>query len=213
MEAAEYRLQVFINCPFDRTYRRLFYAIVFAVKSCGYNARSALEISDAGELRLAKIFRTISECGLGIHDISRTELDRRWRLPRFNMPLELGMFLGAKEFGDAQQRSKICLVLDRSAHRYEKFCSDIKGCDISAHRRSPQAAIYTVRDFLRNAQPGVSFPGGKLIYRRYGKFLKALPLLCKELGLRADDLLFNDYMTFVSRWLKQEAGSREKAIS
>src|ERR1700704_4098519 len=114
MDAAEYRLQVFINCPFDREYRELFYAIVFAVKDCGYNARSALEISDAGEARLAKILKLISECGIGIHDISRTELDRRSKLPRFNMPLELGMFLGAKEYGDQKQRDKICLVLDRS---------------------------------------------------------------------------------------------------
>ncbi len=65
------------------------------------------------------------------------------------MPLELGMFLGAKEFGDSAQRAKKCLVLDRSPHRYEKFCSDIKGCDISSHRRNPEAAIRAVRDFLR----------------------------------------------------------------
>ena len=205
MDAEQYRLQVFINCPFDRAYRKLFYAIVFAVHDCGYIARSALEISDASEVRLTKIFRIISECRLGIHDISRTELDRRSRLPRFNMPLELGMFLGAKEFGKARQRAKICLVLDRSLHRYEKFCSDIKGCDISAHRRSPEVAVETVRNFLRDTQPRVSMPGGKLIYRRYAKFLKALPLLCEESGVRVNDLTFNDYATFVSRWLKQQA--------
>jgi len=205
MDAADYRLQVFINCPFDRAYRKLFYAIVFAVTDCGYFARSALEVSDAGEPRLAKIFKIISECGLGVHDISRTELDPVSRLPRFNMPLELGMFLGAKEFGDPGQRSKICLVLDRSPHRYEKFCSDIKGCDISSHRRNPETAIHSVRNFLRDAQPRVSIPGGKIIYRRYTKFLKALPLLCKGIGLRAEDLRFNEYVTFVAKWLKQEA--------
>lgn len=205
MDAAQYRLQVFINCPFDRAYRKLFYAIVFAVQDCGYIARSALEISDASELRLSKIFRIISECRLGIHDISRTELDARSRLPRFNMPLELGMFLGAKEFGDAAQRAKICLVLDRSAHRYEQFCSDIKGCDIGSHARNPETAIHRVRDFLRNVQAEVSIPGGQLISRHYGRFLKALPLVCKKLGLRANDLLFNDYTTFVSSWLKREA--------
>jgi len=205
MDAAEYRLQVFINCPFDRAYRKLFYAIVFAVKDCGYIARSALEISDAGEVRLAKISKIISECGVGIHDISRTELDRPSRLPRFNMPLELGMFLGAKEFGDARQRSKISLVLDRSEHRYEKFCSDLKGCDISAHQRKPEAAIHAVRDFLRNAQPRLSIPGEKLIQRRYLRFLKTLPLSCKQLGVRADGLIFNDYNTFVERWLEREA--------
>ena len=208
MDAAEYRLQVFINCPFDRAYRRLFYAIVFAVLDCGYTARSALEVSDAGELRLEKIFRIISECGLGIHDISRTELETRSRLPRFNMPLELGMFLGAKEFGDERQRSKICLVLDRAPHRYEQFCSDIKGCDINAHRRNPELAIHLVRDFLRAAKPHVITPGGKIIHQRYRKFLKRLPSLCKKLGLRAGDLIFSDYITFVSDWLMEEAERR-----
>lgn len=205
MDAEKYRRRVFINCPFDHAYRKLFYAIVFAVHDCGYIPHSALEIRDAGETRLTKIFKIIAECRLGIHDISRTELGPRSRLPRFNMPLELGMFLGAKEFGDARQRSKICLVLDRSLHRYEQFCSDIKGCDISSHRRNPEAAIYAVRDFLRDSQPRISMPGGKIIYERYCRFLKVLPALCKELGLGADVLLFNDYTMFVSQWLKQEA--------
>lgn len=204
MDAAEYRLHVFINCPFDRAYRKLFYAIVFAVNDCGYIARSALEVSDASELRLAKIFRIVSECRVGIHDISRTELDRDTRLPRFNMPLELGMFLGAKQFGDAQQRGKVALVLDRTPHRYEKFCSDIKGCDISAHRRNPEAAIGVVRDFLRHQQPDVTIPGGNIIVRRYRAFLRELPALCRASGLRSQDLLFPDYVNFVAEWLEQK---------
>ena len=43
---------------------------------------------------------------MGIHDISRTESSGKPRLPRFNMPLELGMFLGAKQYGDGQQKDK-----------------------------------------------------------------------------------------------------------
>ena len=35
----------------------------------------------------------------GIHDVSRTESDKASALPRFNMPLELGFFLGARAFG------------------------------------------------------------------------------------------------------------------
>jgi hypothetical protein len=203
MEAADYRLQVFINCPFDRAYRKLLYAIVFTVNECGYTARSALEVSDASELRLTKIFRIISECGLGIHDISRTELDRQSRLPRFNMPLELGMFLGAKQFGDAAQRAKVALVLDRTPHRYEKFCSDIKGADIGAHRRNAETAIHVVRDFLRHQRPSVKIPGGKLIVQRYRTFLAGLPLVCRQLGLVPDQLLFTEYVDFVTTWLKE----------
>jgi hypothetical protein len=87
-------VDVFINCPFDDDYRALFRAIIFAVIACGFRARCALEISDAATARIEKIYKIISECGYGVHDISRTELDEVNQLPRFNMPLELGIFLG-----------------------------------------------------------------------------------------------------------------------
>jgi hypothetical protein len=106
------------------------------VHDCGYIARSALEITDTSQVRVSKIVKIISLCRIGIHDISRAKLNPNTRLPRFNMPLELGMFLGAKEYGNKKQRQKICLVLDRSPDRYWKFCSDIAGEDISTHGRS-----------------------------------------------------------------------------
>ena len=202
--AGDYDLSVFINCPFDSAYRKLFHAIVFAVHDCGYIARSALEINDASQVRVSKILGIVSECRIGIHDISRTELDRRSKLPRFNMPLELGMFLGAKQYGDARQRRKICLILDRSAHRYQKFCSDIAGQDIGTHGRNPGRAINAVRDFLRGAAPvDVIIPGGTKINQRYESFSKNLPAFCRQLGQRKENLTFLDYTGFVSRWLKQ----------
>jgi hypothetical protein len=97
--ATPYQKNVFINCSFDRSYRPIFHALVFAVHDAGYVARSAQEVRDTGEVRIEKILRLVRESKFGIHDISRTTLDRATRLPRFNMPLELGLFLGAREFG------------------------------------------------------------------------------------------------------------------
>lgn len=203
---SEYELSVFINCPFDRAYRRLLYAIVFTVHDCGYIARSALELADTGQVRITKILRIISECQIGIHDISRTELDSKTKLPRFNMPLELGMFLGAKEYGVAKQRRKLCLVLDRSPHRYQKFCSDIAGQDISTHGRNVERAIRAVRDFLRSAAPSrVIIPGAAKIHERYLRFSAAVPGLCHALGQPRENLTFRDYTGFVSTWLKEHA--------
>jgi len=205
----EERLSVFINCPFDRAYRRLFHAIVFTVHDCGYVARSALEITDASQVRVSKILNIISECRIGIHDISRTELSPKTRLPRFNMPLELGMFLGAKEFGSKKQRQKICLVLDRSPDRYRKFCSDIAGQDISTHGRNVERAIAAVRNFLRDAAPpDVLIPGGPKIYQRYLRFSKNLPAFCRALGQSKDELTFRDFTGFVAQWLKRHAVPR-----
>jgi hypothetical protein len=86
---------------------------VFTVFYSGYIPRCALEIYNSGQVRIEKIFKLIENCQLGIHDISRTELDVESKLPRFNMPLELGMFLGAQRFGAGRHKNKNCLILDR----------------------------------------------------------------------------------------------------
>jgi len=100
---------VFINVPFDRRYKKLFEALVFAVHDCGFEARSAREQDDGSQVRLDKLYEIIGECPFGIHDLSRTGLDTTYRLPRFNMPLELGIFLGAKKFGWPGAGSKVVL--------------------------------------------------------------------------------------------------------
>jgi hypothetical protein len=123
---------VFVNCPFDSGYRPLFDAVVFTVIDCGFVARCSLEIDDGSEVRIDKIVRIIGECRLGVHDISRTELDPVHALPRFNMPLELGPFLGAKRFGGQDHARKNCLILDLEPYRYQKFISDLSGQDIHA---------------------------------------------------------------------------------
>jgi hypothetical protein len=135
---------VFVNCPFDDLYRPIFGA-VFAVHDCGYVARCSLEVTDASQVRIEKIAAIIAACRLGIHDISRTEIDPETNLPRFNMPLELGLFLGAKRFGSRQHRNKNCLILDLEKYRYQKFISDIAGQDIAAHGARPNDAIRAVR--------------------------------------------------------------------
>lgn len=122
--------------------------LMFAVYDCGFIPRSALEEDNAGEVRYQKIVRMIDECRFGIHDISHIKLDRSTRLPRFNMPLELGLFLGATAFGNDRNRGKQCLILDRDNFRYQKFCSDISGQDIRSHSAKPEKAITVVRDWL-----------------------------------------------------------------
>src|SRR4051794_5309929 len=127
MSAADYERNVFVNCPFDADYKDLFEAVVFAVHDCGYFARCALEVDDGSEVRIDKVEKIIGECRFGLHDISRAEPDSVTNLPRFNMPFELGLFLGAKRFGRAKQKFKTCLILDVEPYRYQKFISDIAG--------------------------------------------------------------------------------------
>lgn len=205
MAAQRYDYDVFINCPFDPDYRSMLDALVFAVHDCGFQARSALEIDDSGRVRIENIVELIRECHYGIHDISRTELDSANNLPRFNMPLELGLFLGATRFGSPKQQRKRALILDQEPYRYQKFISDIAGQDIKSHDGDPELAIRQVRNWLSSSptMADVLIPGPRRIVERYWLFCDELPELCRRVRLDPDDLIFNDFTTCVSEWLKE----------
>jgi len=122
------------------------------------------------------------------------------------MPLELGLFLGAKRFGRAEQQSKVCLILDWERYRYQKFISDIAGQDISAHSGDAAHAIKAVRNCLSGATAkSVRIPGGAAIAQRYELFRSELPLMCEKVRLRVEDLTFTDYVVQVEEWLKLNA--------
>ena len=204
MQSIHYNDNVFINCPFDSAYQKLFDAMVFAVHDCGFIPRCALEEDDASEVRIDKIYNIIADCRYGIHDISRTELDKDSNLPRFNMPLELGIFLGAKKFGIEEQKRKKCLILDTEPYRYQQFISDIAGQDIQAHNNSSREVITRVRNWLRTASRRETIPSGSIIWKRYQEFMEKLPQTAQECQLTVEDLIFNDYILLVAQWLESE---------
>lgn len=205
MQSIHYNDNVFINCPFDSAYKHLFDAMVFAIHDCGFIPRCALEEEDASQVRIDKIYSMIADCRYGIHDISRTELDKGSGLPRFNMPLELGVFLGAKKFGIEEQERKKCLILDTELYRYQQFISDIAGQDIQAHNNSARKIITHVRNWLRAASRRETIPSGGIIWERYQEFKEKLPQMAREGQLIVEELIFNDYTSMVTQWLRIKA--------
>lgn len=199
-----YKNSVFLNVPFDRRYKRLFEAAVFAIYDCGFVARCAKEDEDSSKVRVEKIYELIAESKYGIHDISRVTLDSKTRLPRFNMPLELGLWLGAKRFGSKNDSMKRALVLDKMEHRYQALCSDISGQDIRAHKNDVDTIITKIRNWLRNSPDykDVAFPGPEKMVERYAEFRAQLSAQCKDQGLNPKNLEFNDYSNLVAGWLK-----------
>jgi hypothetical protein len=201
----------FINCPFDEAYKKLLDALIFAIHDCGFYVRCALEIENSGQVRYQKLCDLIRDCPYGIQDLSRTQLDPVHGLPRFNMPLELGLFLGAKEFGPrTREPRKVCLVLDAEPHRYQIFCSDLAGVDIKVHHNRPRDLVCAVRDWLqaqvnREAQARQveteRLPEGLAIFGRLRAFLKDLPALCNDRRLNPRRLIFGDYVPLVGEWL------------
>ena len=195
LASAKYNKSVFINCPFEDECRFFFEAIVFAVIQCGFTPRCALEISDGGQVRIEKINDIIEDCRFGIHDICRTELDKAHGLPRFNMPLELGLFLGCQRFGGPPHTKKSCLIFDKDRFRYQKFISDIAGQDIKAHGDDPRQIIKGIRDWLRPHRQNL--PGGEHFSELFDAFQAVLPDLCSEARLQRDDLHFVDLVQLI----------------
>ncbi|MFL5383643.1 MAG: hypothetical protein ACJ8GN_14080 [Longimicrobiaceae bacterium] len=214
MISPTYENSVFINCPFDATYRPLFEAVVFAVYDCGFFPRCALEIEDGSQVRIDKINGIIRDCRLAVHDISSTQLDSVNRLPRFNMPFEFGIFVGAKAFGSEDHRRKACIVLDSERYRYQKFISDIAGQDIREHDRRPSVLIRQVRDFLSAYFPHAAMlPGGRTLASRFQEFRRQLPTICGELCLDRRRLTFRDLSGLAVTWIRSNPLPHHAAVS
>ena len=200
---ANYERNVFINCPFDDEYQPLLHAIVFAVNDIGLRVRCAKDKSNAGEGRIEKIQNLIAECKYSIHDISRVDLDPVNNLPRFNMPLELGLDLGCRRYGKPYQREKVLLVLDTEQYRYQKYISDLAGRDPAAHHDNDAEVITEVRNWLRtelDPEPA-KLPSGSLINRRYEQFQSDLPSFCAEVNWDINNLPFADFSWSVADWI------------
>ena len=194
---------VFINCPFDRAYKPIFDAIVFAIRRLGFVARCALEVDDGSEARISKIENIIEECRFGVHDISKVTIDANTGLPRFNMPLELGLFLGCKRFGGDAQRQKACIILDSDPYRYRTFISDIAGHDIHSHGGSPEGAIRETRNWLAAVSKRKMLVGSAEIVKKYLRFMTDLPAFCAKLHRQPEDLIFVDLSEVIGKWLQE----------
>lgn len=195
---------VFINCPFDPDFKPIFQALIFTIFACGFRPRSARELDDGGQTRIEKLYGLIQECRYGIHDLSRTELDDDHKLPRFNMPLELGLFLGAKRYGNTAQHDRRLLILDIERFRYQKFISDLAGMDIHEHGGKAEAAIRETRDWLANVSRR-QIPSGDKIVRLYEQFTADLPALAAALEFAPAKIPYVDFERIVVGWLTRDA--------
>jgi hypothetical protein len=199
---------VFINCPFSADYDEHFQAITFVVQRSGFRPRCARENDDGGEIRIEKICRIIRESRYGVHDISKTEPDPVSGLPRFNMPLELGLFLGARRFGGRSQARKKLLILDRDPHRYQTFMSDIGGQDIHAHDGAVARLIEQIATWLRDEAGDPNVPGGRAIAAAFARFRADLPAIAAAKRLETDELTFKDFTAISAEWILAENAAR-----
>jgi hypothetical protein len=193
---------VFINCPIDEEYAPLFQVIVFTIHVAGFRPRCSAEANDSITSRLEKIMNIMADCKYGIHDISRTQLGKN-RLPRFNMPFELGIDVGYRHSGNRKYRSKAHLILDTKRYRYQKFISDLAGRDLFAHHNKPAEVVRIIRAWLRTESGIHNMPSGTVIYRAYKSFKRKLPKICAHSNLDMDEITFADYSYIIADYLSK----------
>lgn len=197
--------RVFINCPFDEDYGDLLRAAAFAIAVCGYKPTCALDEDDAGRIRFDKLKALIGEADLAVHDLSRIELSEETSTPRFNMPFELGLYLGAKHFGGRRQRQKRCLVFGRSRRDWAPSISDLAGVDPSFHGGKTDAVIRAVRDFLHASPDGNMLPGETALIAHHRRFLRDLPKIAATARQTPQEALrYRNYITFLQEFLVRE---------
>lgn len=202
------RPAVFINCPFDDQYAELFRSILFAIGACGYKPVCALNDDDSGRIRFEKLKALILDANFSVHDLSRIEVSADTMTPRFNMPFELGLYLGAQHFGGKRQQRKRALVFAAERKYWAPSISDLAGIDPVFHGNKPDACLRAVRDFLHRRPDGGVLPGETALAADYRRFRTDLPLIAKAVRqTEAEALRYKNYISFLEDFLELKPGS------
>lgn len=196
---------VFINCPFDDEYRTLLKPLLFTIRYCRLNPRIASERMDSGEIRFDKILEIIQESKFSIHDLSRVKADEAGEYYRMNMPLEIGLDFGCKEFHpDPKYRQKKSLILEGERFSLHKALSDLSGADVKCHHNQAEKMVESVRSWLVEIDLQ-RVPGPNLIWDDFNFFNADLYSQFSKNGFKnaqIDRLPIPEFLDFMDYWLK-----------
>lgn len=167
--AAPFEQSIFINCPFDKDFEPILQAVLFCIIYLGFEPRIATESNDSSAVRIQKIQAMIENSKYSIHDLSRCQARRKGEHFRLNMPFELGMDYGCRQFFGQGRDEKKLLILEEKQYRYQAAISDLAGCDIKAHGGRFESAIRHVRNWLVS-EASVEAPGASRIAGAYADF-------------------------------------------
>ena len=132
---------VFLNVPFDEKYSPLLIALLAGLAALGRDPHCVLEVPSGGRNRLDRIYHLIAACGASIHDLSRVTASGPLRVPRFNMPFELGL-----AYAIAQHHPHSFFVLETRPHRLQASLSDLNGHDPHIHGGSQDGVLRCLLD-------------------------------------------------------------------
>jgi hypothetical protein len=136
---------VFLNIPYDEAFETLYLAYIVGLTQLGLRINAALAVPNQG--RLSTIINLIEQSDFSIHDLSRTESSGG--VPRFNMPVELGLALYRSHIAKGKHR---VFIFESRRHRTQRSTSDVNGIDPQIHSGTPKGLMAGLRNIFR--QPG-----------------------------------------------------------
>ena len=144
---------VFLNIPYDEEFRSLYIAYIVGLCQLDLVPHLASEIP-GGDSRRSKIFKLIRNCRFSIPDLSRVELSGApTAVPRFNMPLELGMTIA---WADLHPKQHTWFVWESEPYRLQISASDLNGTDPYLHNGTPEGVLSELSNaFWRDRIPSV----------------------------------------------------------
>jgi hypothetical protein len=202
-----YEGSVFLNCPFDDLFAPLFHAAVLTIGALGFTPRWARETEGESEPRIDRIARGLRESKYSVHDLSRLQNEGPDNLPRFNMPLELGMAVSLRYLGKISGVPHSWVALVPQGFVHHKFISDLAGFDPPAHDQTPSSVIKAISGWL-TIQPDYSppAPSPRTIFEAYPELVRLLkeaegealghltwPMIIKSVGRVITDMKVPDF--------------------
>jgi hypothetical protein len=190
------------------------------------------ETKDGDDIRVRQIQSLIVNSKYSIHDISRIlpkaytnllkeskkkskknkkakkeVINEKEFLPRFNMPFELGLDLGCKQYS---KKDKKCLILEQKQYRYKEVISDIAGQDVSSHENDAFVLMKCVRNWIYTLDKKNKPKSFKLIWDLFNEFLFDF-----DQDMRAEDLdpnkmweiPFSELIDIMKEWIKNKKKS------
>jgi hypothetical protein len=158
---------VFLNIPYDKEFEDLYLAYIVGLTQLGLRVNATLAIPNQG--RLDTIIGLIAECNFSIHDLSRIETSKG--VPRFNMPVELGLALYRSHATGGKHR---VYVFESKSYRAQRSTSDINGIDPQIHHGTAKGVMAGLRNIFRQPSDVTTVPEMLLSYRAVKRKLPEL---------------------------------------
>lgn len=166
---------VFLNVPYDNAFEDLYLAYIVGLTQLGLRIHVALAVPNQG--RLATIIKLIEKSEFSIHDLSRVEVSSG--VPRFNMPVELGLALYRAHATRGKHR---VFIFESKTHRAQRSTSDVNGIDPQIHKGSPKGLMGALRNIFRQPGDVTTVPERLASYRAVKR---KLPELRRNAGSRS----------------------------